>query len=271
MQDAKKIKIVNASGADIGEHVNWFKKYAAQKTRSGDRDPEPMNLKLRHSLNVLRRAEKIVREDGLEGDEARAILLAALYHDTGRFDQYLTYGTFKDADSRNHARLSLTIVKREKRLAEEKETVVKLAQTAIGLHNRHRLPPGLNGAIRAVCDAVRDADKLDIISIMAAHLSGPGPYNPTVVLSLPDRDDTGSRKVVEAALAGRVASYGDLITVNDFRVLLASWYFEMSFVGSRRMFRGDGAARELAEGLPNNELYGDVRAFLLATLRAEGD
>lgn len=40
--------------------------------------------------------------------------------------------------------------------------------------------------VALAANVVRDADKLDILRVMDEHLSGPGPYNPTVVLQLPN-------------------------------------------------------------------------------------
>lgn len=250
----------------IASHVEWFEKYADAKIAKSRRDPTPLTLKLRHTRNVIARAARIVASENFAGETARAVLLGALYHDLGRFDQYLDYGTFKDAESRNHGLLSLKILKSEARLAEESAAVAKITQMAVAWHNRYELPITLKGVARRVCAAVRDADKLDIAAIMAAHLSRPKPYNPTMILSLPDRDDVCSEKTVSAARAGRLASYKDLVTVNDFRVLVASWYFDMNFAASRDMFVREGAARVLAEGLPPNELYGETREFLIKLL-----
>ncbi len=72
--------------------------------------------------------------------------------------------------------------------------------------------------------------------------------------------------MLRAALEGRVASYADLRSVNDFRVLLNTWIFDMHFAASRRQFVEDGHARRLLEGLPANAVYGPARAALLARL-----
>ena len=121
---------------------------------------------------------------------------------------------------------------------------------AVGLHNRFALPPGLPEGMARICHAVRDADKLDILRVMDEHLSGPRPYCPTVVLSLPDDPALHSDKVLDDALAGRVAAYADLKSVNDFRVLLGTWFYDMHFPASRARFVAEGHARRLLEDLP---------------------
>ena len=117
-----------------------------------------------------------------------------------------------------------------------------------------------------VARTVRDADKLDILRVMDEHLSGPRPYCPTVVLGLPDTADKVSGKVLEDALQGRVASYADLRSVNDFRVLLGTWLDDMHFACSRRLFAESPHAERLLLGLPQEGPYAAVRACLLRRL-----
>lgn len=72
--------------------------------------------------------------------------------------------------------------------------------------------------------------------------------------------------MLRAARAGQVAAYADLRSVNDFRVLLGTWFFDMHFEASRRQFVENGHARRLLDGLPQNATYGPVRAALLERL-----
>lgn len=212
---------------------------------------------------MLENARRITMREGLSKPLSRLCLLAALYHDISRFDQYLVYGTFRDKDSCNHGSLSVKILKAEKRLETEPKQDRHLIFTAIGLHNRFRLPPRLTAAQSMICEIVRSADKLDILRVMDEHLSGPGPYNPTVVLSLPDDPDICGQTALDAALAKTVASYNDLRSVNDFRILLGSWFFEMRASGAKELFLRAGHGRRLVEAVPDNAAYGKARNFLL--------
>lgn len=148
--------------------------------------PRPMDLKLRHTMAVLGNARRIAASEGFGVALTRACLLAALYHDVARFEQYLRYHTFKDRESCNHGQLGVKILKREARLAGEDAATRKIVLAAVGLHNRFALPAHLPRETELAAHVVRDADKLDILRIMDEHLGGPGPYSPTVVLNLPD-------------------------------------------------------------------------------------
>lgn len=252
---------------DITGHKDWFMAYAAAQCAKEEArqhgDVAPMLLKLRHSLAVLETAERIVAGERFSPALGRVCLLAALYHDVGRFEQYLRYHTFKDSQSCNHGQLGVRVLKRERRLIGEATATRKAVMAAVGLHNRFALPPGLTEAMSAAAHVVRDSDKLDILRVMDEHLSGSGPYNPTVVLSLPDTPGLYAEAVLRAASENRVAAYADLRSVNDFRVLLGTWFFDMHFASSRCQFVEDGHARNLLLGLPVDATYGEVRRAML--------
>ncbi|MDR2573702.1 MAG: HD domain-containing protein [Desulfovibrio sp.] len=255
---------------DISWHEQWFAAYATRERAKARGDATPLDLKIRHTQRVLDNARAVITEETFMPDTARACLLAALYHDIARFEQYLRYGTFKDRESCNHGLLGVKILKGEKCLAREKDTVRGAALAAVGLHNRFALPRGLPENVGLAAWVVRDADKLDILRIMDEHLSGPMPYCPTVVLSLPDNADICSRTVIEAALAGRVAAYADLRSVNDFRLLLGTWFFDLRFPASRNRFILDGHARRLLAALPDIPPYGQAKNFLLTLFEGQG-
>lgn len=160
----------------------------------------------------------------------------------------------------------MRILKREGRLADE--PLRKIILAAVGLHNRFALPARVPEGVALAANVVRDADKLDILRVMDEHLSGPGPYNPTVVLQLPNDPHLCSPAVCRAALEGRTAAYADLRSVNDFRLLLGTWFFDLHFAASRRQFVTDGHAQHLLQGLPADSPQASARDFLLRRLQA---
>lgn len=251
---------------DIAEHEAWFQGYAQEQRALETGDASPIDLKLRHTLEVLATARVITAESAPPPALGRACLLGALYHDVARFEQYRRYHTFRDRESCNHGLMGVKILKREGRLDGEDRALRRRVLTAVGLHNRFALPTALPEDVALVTYVVRDADKLDILRVMRENLCSGRPYHPTVVLGLPDDPDLVSDTVLRAAHEGRVASYSDLTSVNDLRVLLGTWLFDMHFPASRRQFATAGHARKLLEGLPEEGAYGAVRGELLARL-----
>ena len=162
---------------DIADHLDWFENHVRAKISACSRDAGPLELKRVHTGHVLDNARRIAAVEDFSPQIRRATLLAALYHDLSRFDQYLEYGTFKDRDSRNHGSWSVQLMRRHGRLEGETPQIRRLCLVAVGLHNRLGLPAGLTLEERTVANAVRDADKIDITAVMAAHLAV-RPYNP---------------------------------------------------------------------------------------------
>lgn len=252
--------------ADISSHLAWFTTYAAARMAQEQGDASPMNLKLKHSLEVLENARHTVEGEAFDPQTARACLLAALYHDVGRFEQYLRYHTFRDKESCNHGQMGVRILKSERRLADESPEMRKLVMAAVGMHNRFALPVGTPEKTALVTNVVRDADKLDILRVMDEHLSGPGPYNPTVVLQQPDDPTIASTAIMDAVRERRVAAYADLSCVNDFRLLLGTWFFDLHFASSRRKFLQDGHAQSLLRHMPASVPQAPTRDYLLHIL-----
>ncbi|MCR5563104.1 MAG: HD domain-containing protein [Desulfovibrio sp.] len=251
---------------DITEHEEWFLSYVDQEMEKEENDCSPMELKRQHTFKVLANARRMVESERPQPWLARATLLAALYHDVARFEQYLQYHTFRDRESLNHGRYGMRILKEEKRLNGEPRKLAHVVLAAVALHNTFALPKGVPDDTAFAVHVVRDADKLDILRVLDEHLSKPGPYSPTVVLKLPDTPGRCGGKVIAAALERRIAAYADLTCVNDFRVLLGTWFFDMHFVESRRQFVADGHGLHLLKGLPDDKNYGEARALLLAEL-----
>ena len=226
-------------------------------------DAAPLRLKVEHTFKVFDHACRIVgsreneasplKEKARDRELCRAAVLAALFHDCGRFPQFRQYRTFLDAKSVNHAVLSFQTMRDSDFLKEESRRVRSLAQCAVLLHNRHTLPPMLDADARVVTDVVRDADKLDIFRIMVSYLTSALPERDAVLLHVKDEPESWSPNVAEDVLAGRIARYGDLRYVNDFRLLLGTWMHELRFAVTRRELAESGLMDMVLAQLPKAE------------------
>ena len=251
---------------NIAPHISWFKAYAARERAKEHGDAGPMDLKLKHTMAVLENARHTAEGERFDSRTTRTCLLAALYHDVARFEQYLRYRTFRDKDSCNHGQMGVRILKRERRLVDEPLEARHTIMAAVGLHNRFALPPHTPQQVELVANVVRDADKLDILRVMDEQLSAPGPYNPTVVLQQPDDQTLCSEAVMRDVREGRVAAYADLRCVNDFRLLLGTWFFDLHFAASRKKFLTDGHAERLLRGMPDAAPQAATRDYMLRLL-----
>ena len=192
-----------------------------------------LDLKREHTDNVVAAAREIACREAVFTDPTRhrALITAALFQDVGRFQQLRDYKTYADALSCNHALLGAKILRRESFLRDEPPAIRRLAGIAVALHNRVTVPAGVTGDARIVLEGLRDADKLDILRVLAEHLGPDKEPDPVVVMHLKTEGGV-SPAVKEAFTARRAARYADMRTLNDFRMLVCTWLFEFHFSSS---------------------------------------
>ena len=242
-----------------------FEDYARRWFTGDDGHDRHLRLKMDHTARVLAHAreiaalEKDFSPEGHGRDASRALTLAALFHDVGRFEQYTRYKTFADPLSCNHGSLGASILRKEAFLKYESPEIRRLAILAVALHNRYAVPERLSGKSRAVLEALRDADKLDILRVMAEHLGpeDPGPEHPgqtpkrdsVVLLHLADEPARVSPAILDALKEGRSARYADMRYYNDFRLLLCTWLDELRYETSLAIAKRQGHMDLLINGL----------------------
>ncbi len=193
---------------------------------------ESLELKADHILmveeNIMRLADALSLEEE-KRNMARAI---ALFHDIGRFPQYLQYRTFRDAESVNHGLLSSEIVEDsgvlDGLLPVERQIIIE----SIRFHNSLSEPDHLLEPL--FLRLIRDADKLDIWRVFSECFSMPSEQRPRgAVLGLPDNEGV-SQEILQAIKEKRMGLLKDVRNQNDFRLLQLSWVFDLNF---REFFR----------------------------------
>ncbi|MDR2504202.1 MAG: HD domain-containing protein [Deltaproteobacteria bacterium] len=247
-----------------------FNAYALAFRGSGSMIGKHLELKYAHSLRVLQNAEAIAMgEDAFRHNPLakRALLMAALYHDLGRFEQLARYQTFRDADSINHGLLGAKLLRDKRFLSEETPQLRRLVRAAVLWHNRLNLPQGAPEPLATVSKALRDADKIDIIGVLNEELHPGHEPDKTIVLELRNDPKQYSPKALEAVMAGRAVLYADMESVNDFRLLLCSWVFMLEFGSSLRLLVRNGYMENILASLPPGQDMNKVRARVHNRLR----
>lgn len=241
------------AASDMAAHYRAFAAYA-RRFYTGDAAHDfHLDLKAEHSRNVFAHARDLAREEGVFAASpalSRALLLAGLYHDLGRFPQYARYKTFADPLSVNHAQLSVRECLRGGFLAGEERRVRHMALGAVFLHNRFTLPTVGNKDTILVCKALRDADKLDIMRVMASHLCDDSPD--AVVALHVVQSPRFTPAILDAVRCRRLAAYTDMATTTDFALLVCGWLYDLNFPWSRRAAGASGHLATLLASLPEN-------------------
>jgi putative nucleotidyltransferase with HDIG domain len=238
----------------------WFGGYV-QKFKSGHPDwRENIELKEEHTDRVCREAVEIARELGLPDPAVRLAEVIALLHDVGRFEQYARYQTFRDADTVNHARLGVEILEAEDALRNLDEPTQSLVKRTILCHNRPSLPVDETEHRLLFARLLRDADKLDIWRVNLEHYSRKdGQSNAAIELDLPDTPGI-SEAVCGAILNRETLNLARLQNLNDFKILLMGWVYDINFTPTFRRIRDRRFLERLRETLPDDDRIGQVFA-----------
>ena len=166
-----------------------------------DADNPRVALKIEHTLRVAELAEQIARAQGFTPAGIDLCWLAGLLHDIGRFEQLRRWDTFSDRTSADHAAIGVDVLFEGGAHLDDPAVVnetpapqpsdaaftehnaahgalaafapevaadpaaAALIRAAVGHHSAFRLPDELDIRTRAVCDVVRDADKIDILRV----------------------------------------------------------------------------------------------------------
>ena len=217
--------------------------------------PPMMELKRIHTGKVLENARAIVAGEGFDPRTAALCEAAALLHDTGRFEQLRKYGTFRDADSVDHAVFSRDTVEAQGWIKgwDGEKTILD----AVRFHNAREIPSELEETGRKVCEVVRDADKLDIFRVLEDEISATDLKGGSRAFWNLPLDARPNPAVTAAIREGRPVKYRDIVSFADFVLVQVGWIRgELVFETSRRLCAERGHM-EFRRKLLNKVLDGD--------------
>lgn len=209
---------------------NWFHQYVQGFYSTDEGLQFHVRLKEEHTLRVVEHAKRIGKKLAFSSEQLALAEMAALVHDIGRFSQYQTYRTFNDALSINHAELGLEILEQldiltAAGLSSNQQSIVK---KAVLYHNRRHLPRNVEEDCSLFAKITRDADKLDIFSMLVTtNQANKIPHSPEL-----QRADHYSFDIIEDILQGRLVKTENIITSADLMLFRLSWIFDINFTCS---------------------------------------
>lgn len=248
------------------DYERWFRDFTENFRRGSDFDVGNVDIKINHSLRVLALAQRLTSALPLSIQLRELAHLAALFHDVGRFPQYARYQTFHDQQSVNHALQGVITLKAQQVLTGLPAAARKLVLAAVGLHNRRVLPASLDPLARLLTRVVRDADKLDIFAVMLAHFHPAAPPNKVVNLGLQMHPQHYTPAILAAVQQRQMVNYQDMVWVNDFKLLLCSWLYDLNFPESKKIVAERGYLAKLFAYLPEDPEFARLQEQLAADL-----
>lgn len=239
---------------------NWFHQYVKGFYSADEQVHFHIRLKEEHTLRVLQHASTIGKWLSLSPAELQLAEIAALLHDIGRFSQYQTYRTFNDALSVNHAELGLGVLEKSDILAcagldEHQQSLVK---KAVLYHNRRNLPLDIGDDCALLSKITRDADKLDIFSMLVTD------DNKNKIPQSPELKQAShySQNIIEDILQGRLIKPQDIKTSADLMLFRLSWMYDIYFTCSFSYIVEQQYVEKLIRMLPKTDDIGRVYQYL---------
>jgi len=231
----------------------WFHEYVETFCTDQSDIWENILLKKKHTKRVCGEILRIGRNLGLSGASLRLAEITALFHDVGRFEQYVRYRTFVDHKSENHAALSVRILEDSGVLNRLDNSIKDLIYRIISYHNRPSLPDLETDMCLFYTKLLRDADKLDIWRVMTRYYrNSDGSSNSAIELELPDTPVI-SDKVYEALVNKRIIDVHHIQTFNDFKVLQIGWIFDVNFKPTIDAVISRNYINDICKVLPSSE------------------
>lgn len=231
--------------------INWFHQYVQEFYSTDEQLQFHVRLKEEHTLRVVERASFIAKHLSFSPEQLALTEIAALLHDIGRFRQYQVYRTFNDALSVNHAKLGLEVLEDSgilecSGLLIEQQHIVK---KAVLYHNRRYLPPNIEKSHSLFAKIIRDADKLDIFSMLVTDdQENKIPHAPEL-----KRADEYSVHIIEDILQGRLVKRENIVTSSDLMLFRLSWIFDINFACSFLYILQHQYIERLVATLPDTE------------------
>ncbi len=235
----------------INKLSRWFDDYTGSFKSGNQELSEAVMLKHEHTRRVCSDMDLLCRSIFLENPLLFAAQIVALFHDVGRFQQYKEHRTFQDRKSVNHSELGLKVIDENHLFDDLPQDLSQKIRTAILYHSAKVIPDNLTKDQDLLCRLIRDADKLDIYSIIASHYSNPSQARKEIIeTGLPDLP-TVSPQVCSAVASGSIVDFSMIRCINDFKLIQVGWVYDLNFPRSFQLIKERGHFEQIVAQLPN--------------------
>lgn len=244
----------------------WFDDYVRRVHCQDAEIEKNIDLKLRHTYRVCDNVTKIARCLDIKGDDLALAQALALFHDVGRFEQLRDFCSYNDAITVDHALLGLKVINRSKVLSGLPKRERNIIRKSIWHHNKYQIPITEKADVVLFSRLIRDADKLDILGIVAEHFEKRDQHpNPALDFGLTDELRL-SPEAVSDILQGKMVRIAALKTLGDMHLMYLSWIFDIHFPITLACIKEKHYLERLLADLPIEPDIIQVRDFLQAYL-----
>ena len=241
----------------------WLFDYIDHFECQNDQQRLQFDFKRQHTLRVVQEITTLGQMLQLNDHEMLLAKIIALFHDIGRFEQLMTYGTYNDYRSVDHGTLGMLIIAASNVLGDLAEEERWLICDAIDGHNKLHIPEGLTNKALFFTRLIRDADKLDIFRIVIKEgrdIDAPSGDTPVSF------NDDVSDSIFESVMQGKNINYDQVKNLTDLALIRIAWIFDLNFASTLQLVIDRGYIEQLAATLPStsrvDQILSSVHNFI---------
>ena len=246
----------------VDSYKLWFENYIDYFRDKYPELIENIDIKADHSRKVRKEILGIAEDLKLNKEEVLLAETIGIFHDVGRFRQYIKYGTFSDSKSQNHAELGVEVLKENNILKNLSKEYQEIIYKSIINHSRAEIIPDKSEKVIFFSKLIRDADKLDIWRLITEYyMVKEQKENKALELELPDNDEI-SDNVLESIINKQLVMKESMKTLNDFKLLQIGWIFDLNFNYSIKRLYDKKYLDKIFDTLPENQKVNEVKEIV---------
>lgn len=251
----------------LNEAKTWFETYSFRFKSTDNLIQKSIDMKRSHTIRVVENSAKLAKALNFTEEQKVAAVIIAWFHDAGRFQQVVQYGTFNDSQSEDHALLSVKVIEETPFFTTIDANWQAIIKTAILHHSKIQLPKLDNEQALPFCQLIRDADKLDVWAMATTQYNSRNIDELSIIMqNLPNQMAT-SEKVIKSILQGKLVLKEDMKSMNDFRLMMMSWVFDLHYKASFQILNQQRYMDKLYDALPKQD--GVINAYRFVKLHIE--
>lgn len=227
-------------------------------------------LKFDHSLRVAADSRDIAMELGWTAGDTATAETIGLLHDISRFPQFVEFRTFLDHKSFDHGERGYQIISETAVLSGICEMERRQILSSVRYHNKRTVDPGMNPEELRFVNLIRDADKLDILSLIYDTIRNNRHKDYPEILSHVDPDGPATPELIAEIRKCGYGSYENVRSMTDMNLMRMTWVYNINYLPALRRLSERGHLDQLDETMIKNpdveELLAKARHFVAERL-----
>lgn len=217
-----------------------------------------------HSLRVVTNS-LLLANVILQTEEEKGIAtVIALFHDLGKAS-LISKNMDPITIQRDHGTVSAKIMQQMEFYGHLSADVQTIILNAVENHNKLKLPKLDKDQLTLFARLLRDADKLDIFDAANRFFKEKYGVQPILIADLNNSIEI-SEKILKSIFSGKAASFEDMKSMNDYKLVLLSMTFDLNFKYTFRIMSEKQYIQKIYETLPKRDhiidVYRNIKLFV---------